>query len=446
MPLSPAAPSDPATATAALAVYRLVGFLSRPFIPLSLVYRAVRRKEKIGRWPERFGRASAPRPPGRVVWVHAASVGETNSVMPLIDRIVAAGICVVFTSVTITAADIAARRLPPGAVHQFAPVDVPRLVSRFLAHWRPECALFVESELWPATIMKLAELNIPQIVVNGRLSQRSFDGWHRFPGISHMLFSRIGLCLAQTAKDGERYAGLGAPAVSVTGNLKFDAPPPAASAAAVAAFKGELAGRPVWVAASTHPGEDEIVAAAHRLLRAGHPGLLTILVPRHSARGADIRASLSGLGFSVAQRSLGEQIGPATDIYLADTMNELGLFYRAAPVAFLGGSLINHGGQNPIEPGQLDTAILHGPHVHNFEEVYEVLDRCGAASTVHDADELASRIAALLDDPEALRRAATAAGRALKPLAGALERTVAALDPYLGNSGAQEGARPALSA
>jgi 3-deoxy-D-manno-octulosonic-acid transferase len=431
MTSSTAAPADPVSATVAAAAYRLLGLALMPLMPLALSVRAARGKEDRARVGERFGRASRPRPAGRLAWVHAASVGETNAVMPLVDRIVAAGISVVFTSVTVTAANIAASRLPAGAVHQFSPIDVAPWIGRFLGYWRPDFALFVESELWPVTIVKLAGAGIPQILVNARMSERSFRGWNRFGGVARSLFSRIGLCLARTEEDGERYRSLGVPQVAVTGNLKFDVPPPAADPAAVAAFQALLGNRPVWVAASTHEGEEEIVAAAHQMLRQRHPGLVTIIVPRHPNRGPAIRSLIAARGLAVAQRSAGEPIGPLLDIYLADTLGELGLFYRVAPVAFLGGSLVTHGGQNPIEPVRLDAAILHGPHVHNFAGIYAALDEAGAAETIVDAESLAAAVVALLDDASALRRRLRRASIALAPFSGALDRTAFALAPYL---------------
>jgi len=431
MTSSTAAPADTVAASVAAGAYRLLGLALMPLMPLALRVRAARGKEDRARVGERFGRASRPRPAGRLAWVHAASVGETNAVMPLVDRIVAAGISVVFTSVTVTAANIAASRLPAGAVHQFSPIDVAPWIGRFLGYWRPDFALFVESELWPVTIVKLAGAGIPQILVNARMSERSFRGWNRFGGVARSLFSRIGLCLARTEEDGERYRSLGVPQVAVTGNLKFDVPAPAADPAAVAAFQALLGNRPVWVAASTHEGEEEIVAAAHQMLRQRHPGLVTIIVPRHPNRGPAIRSLIAARGLAVAQRSAGEPIDPLLDIYLADTLGELGLFYRVAPVAFLGGSLVTHGGQNPIEPVRLDAAILHGPHVHNFAGIYAALDEAGAAETIVDAESLAAAVVALLDDASALRRRLRRASIALAPFSGALDRTAFALAPYL---------------
>jgi 3-deoxy-D-manno-octulosonic-acid transferase len=277
----------------------------------------------------------------------------------------------------------------------------------------------------------VAGAGIPQILVNARMSERSFRGWHRFGGMARSLFARIGLCLARTDEDGARYQALGVRQIVVTGDLKFDVPAPAADPADVAAFQALVGNRPVWVAASTHEGEEEIVAAAHQLLRQRHPGLVTIIVPRHPNRGAAIRAALAARGLAVAQRSAGEPIGPLLDIYVADTLGELGLFYRVAPVAFLGGSLVPHGGQNPIEPARLDAAILHGPHVHNFETIYGVLDKAGAAEQVVDAEGLGKAVGAFLDDAAAVRRRVKAATAALAPLSGALDATALALAPYL---------------
>ena len=286
------------------------------------------------------------------------------------------------------------------------------------------------------TIMKLAGAGIPQILVNARLSERSFRGWNRFGGAARSLFSRIGLCLAQTEQDGERYRALGVPRVSVTGNLKFDVPPPAADPAAVAAFQALLGNRPVWVAASTHEGEEEIVAAAHQLLRAAPSRA------RHHHRAAppeprrgDPRAAQRARPCGGAARAPASRSVRCLDVYLADTLGELGLFYRVAPVAFLGGSLVAHGGQNPIEPVRLDAAILHGPHVHNFAGIYAALDGAGAAEKVIDAESLAGAVAALLDDASALAPpAASRRPRRSPPCRARSSGRSLALAPYLAAS------------
>ena len=416
---------------AVLAAYRLAGRAMTPILPWALSRRARRGKEDAARIDERYGRASVKRPPGRVVWVHAASVGETNAVLPLIKRLVETGLAVVFTSVTVTSAGIAATRLPQGAQHQFAPIDVPSAVEGFIAHWRPELVLFVESELWPTTLSALRDRGIPLVLVNARLSERSFRGWQRFGMVAHALVGRLSLCLAQSTQDAERYRTLGVKDVRITGNLKFDVPAPDVDPVALAAFRGMTDGRPVWVAASTHAGEEAIAAAVHRVLRRQFPNVLTVIVPRHPERGAEIRNEIAASGLSVAQRRLAEPVLPITDIYVADTLGELGLFYRAAPVAFLGGSLVEKGGQNPIEPLRLGCVALHGPHVHNFSDIYAAIDAAVPKVAIGYADELASRVAEMLADPEIARQRAEKLAGALKPLSGALNATMTALQPYL---------------
>ncbi len=411
--------------------YRCVGVLLRPVVPFILSSRVARGKEDPQRLAERYGRASLPRPPGRVIWVHAASVGETNAILPLIDRLTHIGFAVVFTTTTVTSAAIAAKRLPRGAVHQFAPLDLTPFVVGFLAHWRPELAIFVESEIWPTMVRKLAEAGIPLVVANARLSAKSFRGWRHFAGFAGTVFSRITLCLAQSDADAARFAGLGATDVRSIGNLKFDVPPLAADSSAVARLAGAIDGRPVWVAASTHEGEEEVVAEAHRLIRQRQGQVLTIIVPRHPERGDAVRAMLAGKGLTVAQRSRGNPLVHEVDVYLADTLGELGLFYRLAPIAFLGGSLIPHGGQNPIEPARLDTAVLHGPHVHNFADIYATLDAAVPAASITDAASLADAVAALIDDPAAVAARAAAGGAALARFSGALDAIMTAIAPFL---------------
>jgi len=427
---------------AAFGVYRLAGMLVRPATPLILSWRVSKGKEDATRLGERYGRAARERPAGRLAWIHAASVGETIAVLPLIRKLRAERIQVLLTTVTVTSAKIAAERLPAGAIHQFAPVDCKPFTEAFLAHWRPDLAVFVESEMWPQAVMSLSARRIPLIVANARMSERSFTGWKRFRAVIADLFSRVTLCLAQSALDGERYAALGVPNVVVTGNLKFDSPPLGAAPEALAGFRAALGERPLWLAASTHPGEDEIVAEAHRRLAARRPGLLTVIVPRHPERGPDIAAMLAGQGLRVACRKAETPLTPDVEVYVADTLGELGLFYRAAPVALVGGSMVAHGGQNPIEPVTLGCAVVHGPHVQNFADVYAALDALpDAAPLVTDAAGLAAAVEAMLDDPALRARRIAAADRALAPFTGALAATWAALGPYLG-----EPAQPAARA
>jgi 3-deoxy-D-manno-octulosonic-acid transferase len=415
----------------AFAAYRFAGHAVRPLVPSFLSARAARGKEEHARRGERYGQTALKRPAGRLIWVHAASVGETNAILPLVQRLTTAGFRVLFTTATVTSAEIAANRLPEGAFHQYSPLDIAPYVDRFLDHWRPEFVIFAESELWPNIITRLEEAVVPLIVANARLSERSYRGWRRIGPIARALFSRIGLVLARSEEDGARFRSLGADRVQVTGNLKLDVPPLAADLDEMARVQSAIAQRPVWVAASTHDGEEAMVADAHRMVREKIPDLLTILVPRHPGRGSAVREVLASRRLAVAQRSRGEPLLREIDVYLADTLGELGLFYRVAPVAFLGGSLIPHGGQNPIEPARLETAVLHGPHIRNFAEIYALLDEVAPAPPVYDAGSLAAAVIALLTRPKAATDMAAAASKALAPLSGALDATMLALRPYI---------------
>jgi 3-deoxy-D-manno-octulosonic-acid transferase len=263
------------------------------------------------------------------------------------------------------------------------------------------------------------------------MSERSYRGWRRVAPIARYLFQRIGLVLAQSEEDGVRFRTLGAGKVRVTGNLKLDTPPLAADAAELERLQSSIAQRPVWVAASTHEGEETIVAEAHRLARETLPDLLTILVPRHPNRGGAVRETLAARRLLVAQRSRGEPLLREIDVYLADTLGELGLFYRAAPVAFLGGSLVQKGGQNPIEAAQLSTAVLHGPHVFNFADIYAVLDRGASPPRITDAGSLATAVTSLLTAPRRAADLASAGQKALATLGGGLDATMLALRPYI---------------
>jgi 3-deoxy-D-manno-octulosonic-acid transferase len=425
-------PDTPKTAGGTLlAAWRYAGLAALPALPLLLRYRAARGKEDRARLSERLGRTAVARPAGPVAWVHAASVGETNAVLPLIRKMIAARWSVLLTTVTVTSAEVAAEKLPTGAIHQFAPLDVETCVARFLDHWRPNLALFVESELWPTKVSALSSAGVPIVIVNARMSERAFRGWSRLGRSIDAVFSKIDLCLARNAADADRYAALGARRVIVSGNLKFDTPPLPADSSAVDHLRSEVGERPNWLAASTHEGEERIAGDVHRLLRQEHPDLLTMVVPRHPARGNAIRSMLAGSGLRVAQRSAGDPILPATEVYLADTLGELGIFYRLARVAFVGGSLIPHGAQNPIEPAQLGVAVLHGPHVQNWTEVYTALDEATATGPVGDAETLAAAVRDSLNDPQQARRQAAAAAEALAPFSGALDATMRALVPYL---------------
>ena len=415
----------------ALRAYQLGSALGTPIASQLLMRRQKRGKEHPERLRERLGQASMPRPKGPLVWVHGASVGEMLAAVSLIERLRAQDFAVLVTSGTVTSAALAEQRLPNGVLHQFIPLDAPRFVRRFLDHWRPGLALFVESDLWPNLICACARRKIPMIIINGRLSERSFKRWRRVPGVIAALLDRFDLCLAQSATDAERYTKLGAPRVSATGNLKLDVPALPADESALRRLKDIVGKRPVILAASTHAGEETAVIGAHRQLRAKFPALLTIIAPRHPARGESIAESAKAAGLATALRSRRAQPMPDIGVYIADTLGELGLMYRLAPIVFMGGSLASHGGQNPIEAIRLGAAIVHGPHVWNFAEIYAALDAEQGAQPIADEQAMAARLGTWLADPVARQAAAEAAAATIKKLSGALDRTWAALGPYL---------------
>jgi len=417
--------------TALLRAYRTGLYLGEPALVGLLGWRARRGKEDAGRLAERRGLPGRARPTGRLVWMHGASVGEALSLVGLVDGMIARGFSVLVTTGTRSAADLIGRRLPAGAVHQYMPLDAPRWVDRFLAHWRPDLALVAESEIWPNTVLGLHRHGIPLLVVNGRMSERSYRGWARTPRTAEALLARIAICLAQTDADADRFRRLGAPRVSIAGNLKYDSEVPPADGQQLAHLRDLVGDRPVWVAASTHPGEDAMAARAHARLKERWPRLLTIVVPRHPHRGGDVAACAGAEGLTSARRSQGGRPHGGVELYVADTLGELGLFYRLGRIVYLGGSLVPHGGQNPIEPTRLRAAVLHGPHIHNFTQVYAALDEAGGALTVTDADALAKTLDALLADGPRIAAMSRAGEAALQPFEGAVARTLAVLDPFI---------------
>ena len=416
-----------------LSLYRAATVLATPLVRLYLAARMARGKEDKARFGERLGHPGRPRPDGPLVWAHAASIGESLSMVPLVERLLGErpGLGVLLTTGTVTSAAMMAGRLPEGAFHQYVPVDRLGYVRRFLDHWRPDLVLWAESEFWPNLVAEPAARGVPMVLVNGRVSPSSFSGWRRAPGLIARLLGGFALCLGQAEIDAERLRRLGARNARSVGNLKFASPPLPADRKALDHLSAALGERPRWLAASTHPGEETLAAGVHRRLVADHPGLLTIVVPRHPERGAAIAAELRAGGHTVALRSAGEPIRAATDIYLADTLGELGLFFRLADVVFMGKSLVPLGGQNPIEPARLDCALIHGPHMANFAEMAARMKETGAAEEVADEAALAVAVAHLLDDADRRRRRIEAARAFADAEVDVLDRVMTELAPFL---------------
>ena len=413
-----------------LRAYRALLAAAAPLAGVLLSHRLKRGKEDPERLSERRGEAAVARPAGPLVWVHGASVGEIAAVIPLIERIVSKEFNVLVTSGTVGSAQLCEQRLPASVVHQFVPWDSPRFIARFLDHWRPDLALFTESDLWPNLIVMSSERRIPLILVNGRLSERSFNRWRYAPATIAALLRRFDLCLAQSPAYAARYRDLGAPRIATTGNLKLDVPEPPAERDSLRALQSAVGERTIIAAASTHAGEETALIEAHRRLQNSFPQLLTLIAPRHPHRGRGIAEIASAGGLSAALRSHGRLPDGNDDIYVVDTLGELGLVYRLAPIVFVGGSLASHGGQNPVEAIKLGAAILHGPHVWNFAEIYSALDAAHGAEQVTDVGKLTARVGAWLTDAAERTKVVTAARATIARLGGALDRTLAALDPY----------------
>jgi len=414
-------------------LYRAATTGLAPLVRGYLLWRRRHGKEDPARLAERFGIAGVSRPPGPLVWIHAASVGEAVSVLGLIARLhdQRPVLKLLMTTGTVAAARLLRDRLPPGALHQFVPIDVPRAVERFLDHWRPDLGLWVESELWPNLVLATHRRGIPMVLLNARLSAGSEVRWRAVPGLIRPVLACFGLCLAQDEAQAERFRRLGAPRVISVGDLKAAAEPLAADPPALATMERQIGGRPLWLAASTHAGEEEIVAAAHLSIARTHPRLLTVIAPRHPARGAAIAAMLQGQGLVVSRRSGDEPIGQSTEIYLADTMGELGLFFQLAGTAFIGGSLVPKGGHNPFEAARLDCAILHGPDMRNCAAMAAALDDAGAALIVEDASGLADAVSQLLHEPLERAACAEAGARVVEKSAGVLDAVLRPLAPWL---------------
>ncbi|MGY8680197.1 3-deoxy-D-manno-octulosonic acid transferase [Bradyrhizobium sp. UFLA05-153] len=413
---------------------RMYQRLSTGLVPLApaLIKRRLKQgKEDPARVGERRGLSDDVRPHGPLVWIHGASVGEVLAAAALVQRLRDLNLRILLTSGTVTSAAVVAKRFPPDVIHQYVPYDSPRYVARFLDHWQPSLALFIESDLWPNLILAGAARRVPMVLINGRMSPRSFPRWRRVQGTISALLSRFDICLAQSKTDAERFAALGSQNVATTGNLKLDVPAPPADPAKLERLMAVTRGRPIIVAASTHPGEDEMLISAHRTLAGFFPALLTVIVPRHPDRGSSISGLITASGLKPGQRSREELPTAATDVYVADTMGELGLFYRLSPIVFMGGSLIRHGGQNPIEAIKLGAAIVHGPHVFNFTDVYEALDQSGGARAAETQEALVKQLGQLLADPAVRDKMQRAGHGVVERLGGALDRTLVALEPYL---------------
>ncbi len=414
-----------------LSLYKAATVLGYPLIAVYLAARKAKGKEDLLRFPERLGYAAKPRPDGRLIWIHGASVGETLSALPLVNKL--SELCptarIMVTSGTVTSAELMAKRLPENAFHQYVPIDTPFAVKRFVDHWKPDAALWIESEFWPNLLNEIAARKIPLVLINGRVSDRSFRRWQKFPAFCRELQSLFVKSFGQTDEDARRLRVLGAKDAESVGNLKFAAGDLPFDADELNKLRAQIGSRPCWIAASTHEGEEEQLAAVQNALKT--TGALMICAPRHPKRGDDIEKLLQQAGLTVARRSRGENITPDTAVYLADTIGEMGLFYRLASIAFVGGSLVAFGGQNIIEPARLGKAVVCGKYMMNFKEIVAKAVAADALSVVEDKKELAQTLDDWFADKGILGQKQENARRFALNQADVLNRLTAALTPYL---------------
>lgn len=404
----PPLPAPPASAL--LSGWLALSHLAAPLGPRLLRKRLAQGKEDPDRWREKLGEATLARPTGPLVWVHAVSVGEGLSILPLLRRLVDGGVRVLVTSTTVTSARLLAERLPRGCLHQFLPIDTAPAVRAFLDHWHPDVAVMVESEFWPRLITETHARGIPLILCNARMSDTSARRWRKVPGPIRAMLGRFSAITAPDTRVADVLAALGAdPArIRVTGSLKRGAEKLPVSLAEAARLNDTIGDRPRWLAASTHPGEETVIAEAQQITLGAEPDRLLILAPRHPQRGDEVRALLEGAGLSVAQRSRGEPVLPQVQVYLADTLGEMGMWFDLCPVSFIGGSLVPVGGHNAYEPVAHGSAVLTGPEVGNFATLYERLVTAGGALVVRDAADIAKALT-MLGDAETRDRMAEAA-------------------------------------
>ena len=422
--------------------YQALSTLASGVIAFWLDYRATKGKEDKTRTPERYGIASRPRPDGNLLWIHGASVGESLSVLSLINKLLSANpnLHILVTTGTVTSANLMAKRLPDRAFHQFIPLDYTPWINRFLSNWQPDGIIWIESELWPNTLQAIKAKNIPSVLVNGRMSEKSFKAWQKIPSAIKTLLSTFTVCMTQSEVDQPHFARLGANA-KMTGNLKYSSDPLPCDPQVLESLQQAVGNRPVILFTSTHVGEEMLAGRITQQVQIQHPNLLTIIAPRHPARGGDIALEVRGIGLTLSQRSLGETLNSDTQVYLADTLGELGLFYRLSPIVVMGGSFIPHGGHNPIEPAQLNCAIILGAHMFNFIEITN--DMVAAKATIHLTDtlkaeqDLLDALKRLLKNPDevnALAGAAAQMAEEKRVVIDVIQTELQAVFPFLSSS------------
>ncbi|KEG21104.1 lipid IV(A) 3-deoxy-D-manno-octulosonic acid transferase [Bartonella bacilliformis] len=411
-------------------LYRIIGFCLYPLIFFYLFFLSVRDQEKLRRQKERLGKSFRVRPSGPLIWFHAVSVGETQALVPLINHILSLKINVLLTTGTVTSSIFVQKYFGNRLIHQYAPLDLELVVRRFLGHWKPDLVLTCESEIWPLRIIELSKMRIPQIWVNAHISERSFQAWERWPALAQYVFRHIDVAVGQNERDVACYQTLGVKSVVLSGNLKADIIP-VEDQELLMRYRHAVGNRPVWAAVSTHKGEEQIALEVHKTLKKHWPNLLTIIVPRHPERAGDIIKMCNDQSMHFVRRSNNAVLDVETDILLGDTIGEMGLFLRLSQVAFIGKSLCSRGGHNPLESAFLGAAIVTGPHVSNFQDIFEKFLSHDAAYMVKDTIQLTLQVNELLKNEALRQKMVDKAYEVATNMAGAFECTLKVLYPFL---------------
>ena len=376
--------------------YKLLTYLFYPFAPFFLFLRKLKKKEHSIRYKEKLSQINTPRGEGFLIWFHVASVGEAMSILPLIENFEQDGKIkrILITSITVSSAEVLKKKFNKNTkvIHQFLPFDILKYVKKFLKHWSPNLSIFIDSEIWPNLIFQIKERNIPLLMVNGKISKKTFSKWKFLKNFSKKIFEKFDLCIVANNETENYLKILGAQNIKNYGNLKFANTKLNSNNNLNSAFLNKIKNRKIWCAASTHPSEEIFCAKTHLMLKKNYNNILTIIIPRHVDRIKTINDELSNLNLTISLFSKFDQMNTDTDILLIDSYGEASKFYNISKCVFLGKSLIksltNDGGQNPIEPSRLGCKIFHGPNVSNFTEIYEYLKSLGVADQVSSPEEL----------------------------------------------------------
>ena len=376
--------------------YKLLTYLFYPFAPFFLFLRKLKKKEHSIRYKEKLSQINTPRGEGFLIWFHVVSVGEAISILPLIENFEQDEKIkrILITSITVSSAEVLKKKFNKNTkvIHQFLPFDILKYVKKFLKHWSPNLSIFIDSEIWPNLIFQIKERNIPLLMVNGRITKKTFSRWKFSKNFSKKIFEKFDLCIVANNETENYLKILGAQNIKNYGNLKFANTKLNSNNNLNAAFLNKIKNRKIWCAASTHPSEEIFCAKTHLMLKKNYNNILTIIIPRHVDRIKTINDELSNLNLTISLFSKFDQMNIDTDILLIDSYGETSKFYNISKCVLLGKSLIksstNDGGQNPIEPSRLGCKIFHGPNVSNFTEIYEYLKSLGVADQVSSPEEL----------------------------------------------------------